>query len=459
MLRSSIALRVAIIGLSVLALAGCGGGGGSSRGGSGPIAPTNPPPPPPQPPSRPTADPASGFTFDFSRYSQPTGPNVLPKVYDKAVRGDFNGDGRDDLVAILQLNEIQVFLQRPDGTLAEPWVHQDPIGQAWRQILRIADFNKDGADDVVFDTVNEFSTPALSILLSKPGQQPEFVLRELPSVIQYGMSGTGPNGMLALDFNGDGNVDIIEMHNWKSEGANTGNCVPNETCPHIVLYPGDGQGALGEPQYFPWSGVPQPDARDFFVQDVDMDGRDDVVFLSLFGYPHQSKLYYMKRTVDGALDDPEFLVDMQGSDSPPAFGDLDGDGRTDMIYGNLIHLGIGDGKFGPPGRLALYSSMDSFWNVLGDFDGNGKTDVVNRQFAGFDSIPYFVTYLQKQGVLQAPFFLYDPPTDHTVNPDKWGRQAATTGDFNNDGCLDIAVAIGYDGILYLEGRNCMRAGP
>lgn len=377
----------------------------------------------------------------------------------KVATGDFNGDGRDDLVAILEINELQVFLQRADGTFAEPWVYQQGFTYSWGRLLHVADFNNDGADDIVFDNIKGSGSRAWAILLSQPGREPALVLHELPSMIEYTMSGTGPNGLLALDFNGDGNVDMVEIHNWKSEGANTGNCIPNETCPHIVLYPGDGQGALGQPLYFPWSGLPQPDARDFFVQDIDMDGREDVIFLSLFGYPHQSKLYAMKRNVDGSLSSPRQLVDMQGNDSPPSFGDLDADGRTDLIYGGFIHFQDAAGGFGVPGRLAIYQYMDSYWNVLGDFDGNGQTDVMNRQFGDFGSTPYFVTYLQKQGRVQAPFFLYDPPTDHTVNPDKWGRQAATTGDFNSDGCLDIAVAIGYDGILYLEGRNCLRAGP
>ena len=99
--------------------------------------------------------------------------------------------------------------------------------------------------------------------------------------------------------------------------------------------------------------------------------------------------------------------------------------------------------------------MESYWNILEDFDGDGRTDLVNHQFESFlNNLPYFVTYLQKNGRLQAPFFRYDPPTTNTVSPEKWNRQAYATGDFNSDGCRDIAVAIRYSGILFLEGRNC-----
>lgn len=295
-------------------------------------------------------------------------------------------------------------------------------------------------------------------MLSQLGKEPALALHDLPSVIDHVMSGTGANGSLALDFNGDGNVDLIEIHGWKAEEWNVENCVPNETCPHIVLYPGDGHGALGAPQYSPWSGGPDVDARDFFAQDIDMDGRDDVVFMSVFGNPQQTKLYGMKRRPDGSLENPQLLVDMDGIDAPASFGDLNDDGFIDVIYGDIVHFRDANGVFQSPARLALRNYMDSYWNVLGDFDGNGQTDIVNRQFRDYMEIPYFVTYLQKNGIVQAPFFLYDPPTDHTVSPDKWGRQAFATGDFNSDGCRDIAVAIRYDGILFLDGRKCSRPG-
>jgi hypothetical protein len=163
----------------------------------------------------------------------------------------------------------------------------------------------------------------------------------------------------------------------------------------------------------------------------------------------------MKRKSDGSLENPKLLVDMNGVDAPAFFGDLNSDGRTDLIYADVVHFRDASGAFQAPVGLGLRSYMDAYWNVLGDFDGNGQTDIVNRQFERFLTIPYFATYLQKNGTVQAPFFRYDPPTNHTVNPAKWDRHAFATGDFNGDGCLDIAVANQADGILFVEGQNCI----
>lgn len=363
-------------------------------------------------------------------------------------------------MAILGQNELHVLLQKPDGTRAEPWIYKTMPNMSWYRRFYIADFNNDGADDIVFDMVKDTGEHAISIALSQRGHEPALVVRQLP-MIEHTMQETYPSALLALDYNDDGNMDMVEIHGWKGEPWNAGNCEVNVSCPHVVVYPGDGRGGLGQQQYMRWDlpfggGMQWPNSQNFFVQDIDMDGRDDVVFMNRSGYPEQTSLSYLKRNADGSVAFPTFLVDMGGIDAPAFFGDLNSDGRTDLIYGDRVHFRDASGAFQTPVGLGLRYYMDSYWNVLGDFDGNGQTDIVNRQFERFFTTPYFATYLQKNGTVQAPFFRYDPPTNHTVNPAKWDREAFTTGDFNGDGCLDIAVANQSDGILFVEGRNCMR---
>lgn len=460
------ALRVAALGLFAAALIGCGGGGGSGRGAA-PITPTMPmppplppPPPPPPPPGLPTADPSSGFTFDFRLYQQPAVPNAAPSIYERVASGDFNGDGRDDLVASLQgRHELEVFLQQSDGTFAAPlpYTLSTEVYAPWNLLL-LADFNNDGAQDIVFDYKDASGTNSMVMLASQPGTNPPFVRRELTSMNTYVEAGAGASADLALDLTGDGNVDLVEFHNWKTDEFNESTCTPNQSCPHVVVYAGDGQGGIAAPQYFPWKGLPHAGARDFFVQDIDMDGLADVVLRTVYGYPQQTKLYAMKRKPDGSVSDPALLVDMNAIDAPPFFADLNGDARTDVIYGDVVHFREPSGAFRAPVLLGVRYNMADYWNVLADFDGNGQVDLVNHQFESFtNNLPYFVTYLQKDGQLQTPFYRYDPPTSHLVSPDKWGRQAAAVGDFNGDGCRDIVVAARYTGLLFLEGRNCIRA--
>ncbi|HEY1070612.1 MAG TPA: VCBS repeat-containing protein, partial [Thermomonas sp.] len=400
--------------------------------------------------------PVTGFTFGFRFFSTYVvgGP---PKIYDALVRGDFNGDGRDDLVAMLQTNELQIILQRPDGTFDEPIVYQQESTYLWRKILRVADFNNDGADDVVFDYIKDaFGSSGMAIMLSQVGRQPALAWQPLDSVVVGSQGGTLPNGVLTFDYDGDGNMDLVEVHGWDGAHDPAG-CIPNDSCPHMVVYAGDGQGSVGAPQYVPWAGSPDPDGRDFFMHDVDMDGRSDIVFTARFGNPEQDKLYYLKRALDGTFADPQLLVDMH-VDGPPFFGDLNSDGRTDLVNGSLIWLRRADGTFDPAGTVT-YDMLDVYWSILGDFDGNGQTDLITREFYEFFEGTYFSIYLQKNATIQNPFYLDDPFTPHFVSPDKWGRQAFTTGDFNADGCLDVAIAIGYDGILLMDGQKCLPHVP
>lgn len=58
---------------------------------------------------------APGFTFGFRLYRrQGMDPNV-PAVYEKVASGDFNGDGRRDLVFGMESNEIELVFQNATG--------------------------------------------------------------------------------------------------------------------------------------------------------------------------------------------------------------------------------------------------------------------------------------------------------------------------------------------------------
>jgi hypothetical protein len=118
-----------------------------------------------------------------------------------------------------------------------------------------------------------------------------------------------------------------------------------------------------------------------------------------------------------------------------AVADLNGDGNPDLVVGECVLLGNGDGTFQSPGNCPAGGSSIA----IADLNGDGKPDLV----VGGESA---VTILlgMGNGTFQTPY------TYATA-----GGQAVV-GDFNGDGKLDIATSGGT--VLLGNGNGTFRMG-
>jgi hypothetical protein len=130
--------------------------------------------------------------------------------------GDFNGDGKDDIVhAVQNTNYVHLWLSNGDGTF-DIRTHAAWPGYVIPNVLWLpGDFTGDGKDDIVHAVQNtNYVHPWLS------NGDGTFNILTSRAWAGYGI----PNGLwLVGDFNGDGKDDIVHavqqtdyIHVWRS---------------------------------------------------------------------------------------------------------------------------------------------------------------------------------------------------------------------------------------------------
>lgn len=120
-----------------------------------------------------------------------------------------------------------------------------------------------------------------------------------------------------------------------------------------------------------------------------------------------------------------------------ALADLNGDGMLDIIAGShagvTVLLGKGGTSFQAPSVYGATAFLQITAIAVGDLDGDGKPDVVVAAIgANNPGAHIFVLYGNGDGTLQAPVVLAT----------SWGNQGVAIGDVNRDGIPDLVFTVG-----------------
>jgi hypothetical protein len=252
---------------------------------------------------------------------------------------DFNGDGKADIVAVNSVGMANVLLGNGDGSFQSP---QSYPGGSGVESVAVGDFNCDGKPDLV---VTNFSNNIVSVLLGNGDGtfQPR----------QPYATGVSPRYVAVADFNGDGKPDLV---------------VANQNDQTVSVLLGNGDGTFRAQQPNSAGG----DAEWVVVGDFNLDGSLDLAVGTFSG------VAVLLGNGDGTFQPQRTYATDGYSYSSLAVGDFNGDSRPDIVaaFNNgevSVLVGNGDGSFQTQLKYTGGTGLSSV--AVGDFNGDGATDV------------------------------------------------------------------------------------
>jgi hypothetical protein len=358
-----------VISALAVALTGCGGGGGGGSSGTSNVTSTSV---------------ASGVSISSTSAASSSSP-FIPSL----VTGDFKGDGSTYVVLsgwIVGTAVPSVKIYKVDATGATDST-TEVLGGAFSLSVHyplIADFNRDGIDDIFFPGFTDGDTA------SQTNQSVAFMSRSGQSHLRVDVSGlTWSHGSAVIDLNNDGWLDVANQYGdfWINNQAN---------------------GFTYMAHYSSWSGSQSFAGSGLCSGDLDSSGTTSIVVVDVnigAGLLNDTYIYKLDSNLQsskvGVLPVPYFdrsntTTTGRSHDVSCLVGDLNSDGRLDIVVVSYLYDNSVTNTAGAQSMVQIYmnqgnliftettdtaiagynqSTLASYTPKLIDLNGDGKLDL------------------------------------------------------------------------------------
>jgi hypothetical protein len=307
-----------------------------------------------------------------------------------------------------------------------------PSDAYWVYSVAVGDLNGDGHPDVVVanlsDTFNCYDVDPcigrVSVLLGNGDGT-------LQPAVVYNSGGYNSWSVAIGDVNGDEHPDLVVANGCQDTDCNNGS---------VSVLLGNGDGTFQPAVSYSWAGYY---AYSVAIADLNGDGKPDLVVGSGCNFYNcgNAAVGVSLGNGDGTFKAP-VTYSLGGLYANVAIGDLNGDGRPDVVVANggaavLLLLGNGDGTLQAP---VSYGSGECSNSVaIADVNGDGKSDLLVANCGGASTVSVLLG--NGDGTFQ-------PATSY---PAGGGEEFPAVADLNGDGHLDVAVV--GDGVNVLVGNG------
>lgn len=241
--------------------------------------------------------------------------------------------------------------------------------------------------------------------------------------------GSDPETVVIGDVNGDGLNDVV---------MTTGYYFDPDNDYKLFVFPQDGTGYLGTPVKYQTSGTYTNIGKSVAVGDLDSDGREDVVV----AYGDHIGLF--KQNSAGTLD-AEINVSFD-SCRLVRVGDVNDDGRDDIVgFGTdtIVILQNDLGGLDAPVHYPVNTAGSDL--ELGDVNGDTLIDVIVMSGSGYIYDNIGILHQNISGTLDSVVY-YDLGGDELTD-------AVGVGDVNGDGLKDVVVTVAGNYSIFYQNSS------